>query len=137
MKNQTIYRPASTLSVISEVSFIETERKLEAAIESRGLTLFAAIDHGQGAQSVGQDIGRSKLYIFGNPKAGTPLMLDNPYLGLELPLKMLIHQGTSGEVRISFKDVTLTAETYHIESKDELLSKILVNLSAIAVEASH
>ena len=61
-------------TVVSAQSFTETEAALRAGFESRGLKLFTVVDHGAGAKSVGEDIGGSKLFIFGNPKAGTPLM---------------------------------------------------------------
>lgn len=131
-------RQANTLiSVTSENSFAQTNQKLKVAIETRSLKLFSVVDHGQGAKSVDLDIGQSKLYIFGNPKAGTPLMIANPEMGLELPLKILIRETQTGDVRVSYKDIGAIASAYKITGKDELIGKISGNLAAIADEATR
>jgi len=130
-------QPETIVTVRSQLSFSETDQKLKSAIESRGLKVFTIIDHGNGAKSVNQDIGQSKLYIFGNPKAGTPLMIANPEMGLELPLKMLINETASGDVQLNYKDLSVVARNYNIAGKDELLMKISNNLAAIAQESTR
>lgn len=135
--SDTSKKADSILALTSQNSFIETDRKLASAIKRRALKTFAVIDHGKGAESVGQNIGQSKLYIFGNPKAGTPLMASNIKMGLELPLKMLITESPTGDVKISYKDILIVAGNYDIADKNELLSKISGNLAAIAKEATQ
>jgi len=65
----------------------ETMDRLEAATRSKGMTVFARIDHAAGAASVGLVLRPTELLIFGNAKAGTPLMQVNQAIGLDLPLK--------------------------------------------------
>lgn len=122
--------------VESENDFESTEERLLQAIEDKGLKLFVVIDHGEGAQSVGQDIGQSKIFIFGNPKAGTPLIVENSQMGLELPLKILITARANEPVQITYTQITSIAQSYGIEGKDELLGKISENLEALAATAA-
>lgn len=80
----------------SSDSFQTVEARLRAGIESRPLTLFTVVDHGQGAREAGTPIGESKLFLVGNPQVGTPFMLADPQMGLHLPLKILIHEDGDG-----------------------------------------
>jgi len=77
---------------------------LEAAVEGAGATVFARIDHSGGASSVGMQIPASQLLIFGNPKLGTPAMIDDPLAGLFLPLKVLVYEDGQGQVWLAYED---------------------------------
>lgn len=89
----------------SDADVATTVARLVTAIESAGATVFATVDHGAGAQSVGADIGASQLVIFGNPKAGTPVMELNRLAGLMLPLKMLVYEDADGKVWIAHEKI--------------------------------
>ena len=82
----------------------ETTDALEANLKAAGLTIFARVDHGAGAEVVGEDIGASQLLIFGNPKVGTPAMMDDPLAGLFLPLKVLVYEDGLGKAWIAYED---------------------------------
>lgn len=84
----------------------ETVDQLVAAMEGAGLTIFARVDHGAGAASIGEDIGASQLLIFGNPKVGTPAIKDDPVSGLFLPLKVLVYEDGTGKTMIAYEDPT-------------------------------
>ena len=77
---------------------------LEAAVEGAGATVFARVDHSGGASSVGMEIPASQLLIFGNPKLGTPAMIDDPLAGLFLPLKVLVYEDGQGQVWLAYED---------------------------------
>ena len=81
---------------------------LSGAMEGAGLKIFARVNHGGGAKSVGEDIGDSELLIFGSPKVGTPAIKDDPLSGLYLPLKVLVYEDTGGTVWIAYEDPTET-----------------------------
>ena len=66
------------VQIPSRHSVEETVDKLEAILKSKGVTLFARVDHSGEADKVGMKMPPTKLLIFGNPKAGTPLMLPAP-----------------------------------------------------------
>jgi len=90
----------------SALGVTETVDAMVAAMESNGITIFARVDHGAGAQSIGEDIGASQVLIFGNPKVGTPAIKDDPVAGLFLPLKVLVYEDAMGETQIVYEEPT-------------------------------
>jgi len=84
-------------------SVSETVAALSAAIEGAGAKVFAVIDHGAGAQAVGEDVGGMQLVVFGNPALGTPAILDDPMAGLHLPLKVLVYQDALGGTQMAWE----------------------------------
>ena len=125
----------NTKTITSSQNFAATEASLIDALASRNLKLFTVVDHGAGAQSVGADIGQSKLFIFGNPAAGTPIMAAEPTLGLELPMKILLRDN-GGAVSLHRTDIAATVRSYGVTDQDGRLSKIDETLTAIMREAS-
>ena len=124
------------VEVESKNSFSNSDSLLKKAIETRDLTLFAVVNHGEGAMSVAAPIGQSKLYIFGNPKSGTPLMHKNKKLGLELPMKVLIYED-DGVVKFAYKDMDALASSYDVNIDSALLEKISRTLDIIIFEAAN
>ena len=82
----------------------ETADRLVTALEAKGMTVFARIDHAAGAKQAGLELGPTELLIFGSAKAGTPLMQANPVVGIDLPLKALIWRDSSGTVWLTYND---------------------------------
>jgi uncharacterized protein (DUF302 family) len=82
----------------------ETADRLVTALQAKGLTVFARIDHAAGARAAGLELGPTELVIFGNANAGTPLMQANPVVGIDLPLKALIWRDGSGMVWLTYDD---------------------------------
>ena len=98
----------------SSFSVEETVKRLQEAISSRGITIFAHINHSEEARRVGLTMQEAQVLIFGNPKGGTPLMIASPLLALELPLKVLIWQGSDGRVWVSYTSTAYLATRYSI-----------------------
>jgi uncharacterized protein (DUF302 family) len=99
--------PASTRSngivaIQSTHSFDETVAKLVRTLGSKGIAVFAQIDHSGEAAKIGMSMPPTKLLIFGNPKGGTPLMLAAPSVALDLPLKILVSEDAQGKVWLSY-----------------------------------
>src|ERR1700748_3893775 len=90
----------------------ETLDRLEADVKAKGLTVFARIDHAAGAAAVGMTLLPTAVLIFGNARGGTPLMQANQLIGIELPLKVLVWQDTSGKTWLSYVDPTDLAKRY-------------------------
>lgn len=109
---------AGVLRFTSPVSFDATVQRLHAAFTDRGIKVFATIDQQAEAVAVGLSMPPTTLIIFGNPKAGTPLMLTNPAAGIDLPLKALVVESVPGKV-----EVFINAAQYVIER--HALSKTL------------
>lgn len=68
----------------------ETLARVERANAARGLTVFARIDHRAGARASGLDMHEATVLVFGNPRAGTPVMVEQPLVALDLPLRVLV-----------------------------------------------
>ena len=111
----------------------ETVAKVEGILQAKGVMLFAIVDHSGEAAKAGMKMPNTKLLIFGNPKAGTPVMLAAPSAALDLPLKMLIAEDASGEVWISYNRTQYLAERHGIP--DDLL-KNLTLLDTLAAAAA-
>ena len=86
----------------SPYSFTETVRRLLGVFAENGIKVFATIDQQAEARAVGLSMPPTTLIIFGNPKAGTPLMLANPEAGIDLPLKVLVCEPQPGETSVMF-----------------------------------
>jgi uncharacterized protein (DUF302 family) len=84
--------------------FQTTLDRLLKALEVKGVTVFARIDHAAGAAGVGLPLRPTTLVIFGNPAAGTPLMQAEQTAGIDLPLKALVWQDAGGAVNLSYND---------------------------------
>jgi uncharacterized protein (DUF302 family) len=76
--------------------------KLASLIEAKNLILFARVDFAADAQRAGLAMQPSQLLVFGNPRAGTPLMQAVPTAALDLPLKVLVWQDDDGRVWLSY-----------------------------------
>jgi uncharacterized protein (DUF302 family) len=90
------------VTIPSQHSVNETVQKFEQIIQSKGLKLFAVIDHSGEAEKAGLSMRPTKVVIFGDPKAGTPLMVAAPTVAIDLPLKALVWEDPGGKVWISY-----------------------------------
>jgi uncharacterized protein (DUF302 family) len=80
----------------------ETVAKIEDALGAKGVKVFARIDHAGEAKAAGLELSPTQLLIFGNPKAGTPLMQQAPTIAIDLPLKVLVWQDDQSQVHVSW-----------------------------------
>jgi len=90
------------VSLPSTHSVDQTVEKLEETLQAKGVKLFALVDHSGEAERAGMQMHPTKLVIFGNPKAGTPLMIASPSIAIDLPLKILVWEDSNGKVWISY-----------------------------------
>lgn len=82
----------------------ETVERLVASLDAHGIRLFARIDFARDAAAAGMTLRPEQLVIFGNPKAGTPLLAASPTVGLDLPLKALVWEDAGGATWIAYND---------------------------------
>ena len=108
----------------SNHSVDETVEKLKNILQSKGITLFAIIDHSEEAKKVAMKMPSTKLLIFGNPKGGTPLMLANPSIALDLPLKILVTKNSQGQVWLLYVSPEYLKERYDLP--EDLMKNIAV-----------
>lgn len=134
-KTQTRQISQPVLKTVSNADFATTNARLKAAIETRGLTLFNTIDHAAGAARVGETLAPNTLYIFGNPKAGTPLMKTNPAMGLHLPLKAQVYEA-NGKVYVSVSNIRAITRAAGVNELSPVIENISKALKAIKSEAT-
>ena len=107
----------------SPLAFEETVAALQKTLNSKGITIFATIEHHKAAEAVGESMQPATVLIVGNPKVGTALMQENPRLAIELPLKILIYEEDK-TVNIRYEKISAIAEKYHIKQNFSAEEKI-------------
>ena len=100
------------------------------------MTIFATIDHQQGAIKAGLDMRPTTLVIFGNPKVGTKLMQCDQRIGLALPLKMLVWQDESDVIWLSYWEPSILKNKYQLDSCSEVLEKVKKAMANFAKAAT-
>jgi uncharacterized protein (DUF302 family) len=121
------------VSIRAARSVEETVVKLKHILQSKGITLFAVVDHSGEAANAGMTMPDTKLLIFGNAKAGTPLMLAAPRMAIDLPLKILVAEDTAGQTSISYNSIQYLAERHGVSP--DLLKSLSV-IEKLAAEAA-
>lgn len=119
---------------LSNHSVEQTVQKLKDILQSKGVTLFALIDHSGEAEKVGMKMPPTKLLIFGSPKAGTPLMLASPSIALDLPLKILVWEDIQGKTWVTYNSPAYLQERHNLPP--ELLPNIAV-IETLATKAAE
>jgi uncharacterized protein (DUF302 family) len=125
--------PHGIESVRSSRSFSATLDHFEALLKARGMTVFARIAFDHDAANAGLQMPPTRLLIFGNPKAGTPVMLAAPSSALDLPLKVLISEDADGSVWITYNTPEYLAERHAIPQD---LVKNLAGIRALVQAAA-
>lgn len=115
----------------------ETTDRFIETITTKGLTVFARIDHAANATKQGLTLRPTELVIFGNPKAGTPLMQDNQTSGIDLPLKVLIWEDENGKVWLTYNDTQWIASRHSLSDKTSTVIKTMAEgIKAITTTAT-
>jgi uncharacterized protein (DUF302 family) len=122
------------VDVPSNHSVDETVDRLKSILQSKGITLFAVIDHSGEAEKVGMKMPPTKLLIFGNPKGGTPLMLAAPSIAIDLPLKILVWQDGQAKVWLSYNSPKYLQQRHGLP--DDLLKNIAI-IGTLATQAGE
>lgn len=125
------------VAIPSKHSVVITTDRLVHGINNQGLYLFARIDHRAGAEKVKLAMRPTELLIFGAPKQGTLLMHQNQMFGLDLPLKFLVWETSSGEVFIAWNNPYYLAKRYGIPENFEPLAQMGQSLSKLATAAAR
>ncbi len=115
----------------------ETMDRLETEIRTKGLEVFARIDHAAGAAEVGQNLRPTELIIFGNARGGTPLMQSAQTIGIDLPLKVLVWEDAGGKTWLSYNEPSWIARRHAVRNAEQVVSKMGAALSAIARKAAN
>lgn len=128
---------ATNNGIVNKLSKHSVEQTVEALsnmLKSKGVAVFALIDHSGEAEKVGLKMRPTKLLIFGSPKAGTPLMLASPSSAIDLPLKLLVWEDAQGKVWLSYNSSEYLRERHGLPQ--ELMQNIAV-VEGLATKAGE
>ena len=115
----------------------DTMNRLETEVKARGMTIFARIDHAAGATAAGLSLPPTDVLIFGNAKAGTPLMQSVQTIGIDLPLKVLVWQDASGGTWVSYNDPAWLAKRHGASgAADAVVANMSTVLQAVSRAAT-
>jgi len=128
--DKPIEKKNGIVDVPSNHSVDETVERVKNILQSKGVTLFAVIDHSGEAEKVGMKMPPTKLLIFGNPKGGTPLMLAAPSVAIDLPLKILVWRDGQGKVWLSYNS------SEYLQERHGLPQDLLQNIAVVATLAA-
>ncbi len=121
---------AGVVDVASNHSVDQTVARLKGILEDRAMTLFAEIDHSGEAAKAGMTLPPTRLLVFGNPRAGTPLMQAAPTTGIDLPLKILVWQDSDGRPWISYNSPE------YLQDRHGFPPELMHNIAGVAGLAS-
>lgn len=116
-------------------SVSSTVDRLVAALERRGIAVFARIDHGGGARDAGLELAEEEVLVFGDPRVGTLLMQDDPEIGYELPLRVLVWD-VGGQTMVGYRSPAELAESYAVAEHREILQKLDALLQALVADCT-
>jgi uncharacterized protein (DUF302 family) len=118
----------------------ETMNRFEAEVRARGMTVFAHIDHAEGAVAAGLSLLPTELLVFGSAKAGTPLMQSTQTIGIDLPLKALVWQDDGGATWLSYNDpgwiVKRHGQAQEVEATVNAMTALLKTIARIATTSA-
>jgi uncharacterized protein (DUF302 family) len=125
------------ITIPSAYGVQETVDRIESDVKSKGMTIFARIDHAAGAKDAGLSLRPTLLVIFGSGKGGTPLMQDKQQSGIDLPLKALAWEDASGKTWISYNDLKWLVQRHGLSREaDPVVNALSAVLSAVLQKAA-
>jgi len=116
----------------SASSVKDTMDKLETLVKSKGMTVFARVNHTKNADSVDMKMNNAEVLIFGNPKGGTVLMQNDPSIALDLPLRIAIYQDNEDKVWLIYHDPQNFKKTYQVGQGEKVINKVQAGLDKLS-----
>ena len=116
--------PDSMIVKLSANNVTQTMDRLEKILKSKGVTVFLRLDHAKGAKKVGKNLRPTQVLMFGNPKLGTPLMMSNQTMGIDLPLKAVAWEDASGKVWLGYNKPSYLSERHQVNDKAPVIAKM-------------
>ncbi len=127
---------AELITKTSSHSVAVTIDRLEAAVAAAGATVFARVDHRAGAQGIDLELRPTELLIFGNPKIGSPAMIDNQTAGLDLPLRVLAYADAEGVVHVTYHSPDLLAASHALPADAKYIQMMKGALDKLTSKAT-
>ena len=129
-KTMTTSTESGIVTIPGHQTVDQTVQKLEGILAAKGVKLFALVDHSGEAEKAGMHMRPTKLLIFGNPKAGTPLMIASPSIAIDLPLKVLVWEDAEGKVQVSYNSAS------YLQARHGLPADLLQNIAVVEALAA-
>jgi uncharacterized protein (DUF302 family) len=126
----------SLITVKSPHGVSATLERALAALERRGIAVFTQVDHGAGARAAGLELADEQLIIFGDPRVGTLLMQQDPTIGYELPLRLLVWDA-DGQTTIGYRQPTDLGGDYEVADQAAILERMNGLLEQVVAEATR
>ena len=127
---------AELVNIKSANSVGDTINKFEMIVKSKGMNVFAKINHTKGAMSIDKKLRPTQVLIFGSPKAGTPLMQENQTIGLDLPLRVLFWQDKNSDTWITYHKPVDVISSHNITNKQKIVNKMTKILNTFSKNAA-
>ncbi|CAF0867418.1 unnamed protein product [Didymodactylos carnosus] len=117
------------ITVKSNHSVKDTIDRMVKMIQDENGIIFTRIDQKKAAEDVGivDQLDDTELIVFGNPRVGTQLMVENGAVSIELPLRASCWK-RNGIVYLSATNPTAWEIPYNLSSKKEILKKMSDNV---------
>ena len=125
-----------TIKMQSAHDAATTLDRLEAIFKDKGITVFARVDHADGAMKIGEDMAPTQLLLFGNPKLGTPLMKVNREAGFDLPMKALAWTDDAGKTWLAVTDPAVLKARYGLDDAAPVIEKMTGAVTAMGKKAT-
>jgi uncharacterized protein (DUF302 family) len=125
----------SLIAANSPHTVASTMDRLVAALERRGIAVFTRIDHGGGARDAGLPLAEEEVLVFGDARVGTLLMQDDPEIGYELPLRVLVWDADV-QTKVGYRAPVELADSYAVADREEVLRRMGALLEALVAEST-
>ena len=115
---------ADLIKKSSPHSVQNTMDKLEVAVKKAGANVAARVDHAAAAKKVGIDLSPNQVLIFGNPNIGSPIFVENPAAGLDLPIRVVVFEDSSGQTIVAYHNPVALAESFDLTPEMKSFKKM-------------
>ena len=134
--NSSDLADADLATLASAHDATQTVERLKALLAQKKIQVFADIDHAAAARNVGLALRQTRVVIFGNPQAGTPLMQSRQTIGLDLPLRVLVWEDEAGKVWLTYHRPEFLAQSHNVHGHSEAVKALGAGLAALAHAAT-
>lgn len=132
----TAHAADGLVAVKSAFNVDQTAQRLEQALRAKGAGVVASVDHAAAAAKIGLQLRPTRVVIFGNPRAGTPLMQCAQTMGIDLPQKALVWEDETGQTWVGYNDVSFLAKRHNLRQCEAAINANAEALASIARQAA-
>ena len=132
-----VYAAEGMLNIESQFGVKTTADRLEKILNEKGMTIFNRIKHSEKALKIGVQLRETELIIFGNPKAGSPLMKCQQSIAIDFPQKALIWKDENSKVWVSYNDIRYLQKRHNVPDCEKIITKVEKILTNVTKAAAN